>query len=212
MGKPARQSNPNLNLLLNCTSTDETRFHLTAVHYDGVYWVATDGHRMALVTTEAMPYQQALKPTIGSTYESEALAIDVLKPIECKYPNYKQLMPDTKQSKHAFKLTIPEWISQLKMKRGKPAPTIGIDSGGQWTTGKALVYLNMAYIAEIAAMDCEVWIYIKDALSPVVIQPVPARGRGIDWTLVVMPMRGDARPVTPAVIALVDDGKLAVVK
>lgn len=177
-------------LLLAHTSNDETRFHLTGIYYDGDRFVATDGHRLITLNAQlSIIPKTELKP--DTIYDRTAFKLEMLKRMDGKYPNYKQLIPAQSKLKYKFKMTIPDWFIGVKKRRNQPMPAIGIDENGQWTTGKGYItWLNISYLAPYAGM--EVSIEIGDELSPIVIKPWGAED---NWTAVVMPMRGGAYPV-----------------
>ncbi len=58
---------PMLKMLIAHASTDQTRFHLNAIHYDDINYVATDGHRLLSVrkSTWSLPH------AIAGSYDTD---------------------------------------------------------------------------------------------------------------------------------------------
>jgi len=115
-------------------SSDETRYHLNGVFFevskDGLKMVATDGHRMSLITKQVShleaPIQQGviiprkglheIKKILESVDGTVEIAIEgsqfilrsqttvlMIRLIEGKYPNYQQFIP----AKLALKMSLP---------------------------------------------------------------------------------------------------------
>lgn len=178
----AKIKNPNLTLLLKSVSTDETRYHLTGVFFDGENWVSTDGHRMTVVNKDYLPMQGVA----GTIYESGPLADGHLVPmVGFKYPDWTQLLPETQES-NGIDMIIPIWFKDVKARyRGADNPTPAINHCNKmgWTTGgspHAQFRVNLHYLAALAGLQCKM--YSRDALSPIVF-------KGAEWTYVLMPMR-----------------------
>ncbi len=188
----AKFETPYLKELLAHCSTDETRFHLTGVHYDGEFFVATDGHRLMAVRGDGMMRAERSQIKPGETHERDAFKLGHLKSIDCKYPNWKQLVPDANTYGTCFRVTIPPWFKDIK--RPKKNEMIGINNAGQFTTGQALVYINPYYLSVFAGLEVD--IAIKGAIEPILIMPTVLNKKTLpDWQAVIMPMRGGARPV-----------------
>jgi len=168
-------------------STDVTRYHLNGVHYDGEYFVSTDGHRLIACKADQYPIAMHIPPSQlkpGDILETKAFKSGGVNRIDGKYPNYKQLLPDPAKALYAFRLTLPLWLKDVKVKR-KNIQSLGINENGEMTNGPALIHVNPFYLAPFAGQFVD--IYITDSCSPIYIEP--ADGKEKPWKAVVMPMR-----------------------
>lgn len=178
-----------INRLIGHTTSDETRYHLTDIHYDGERFVSTDGHRLISVDRTKLPAFKGL--TAGKTYESKILKDWHCIEIECKYPNYKQLIPDKKDAKWIFRVVIPQWTGRVKpVRKFKEGMHIGIDESGQFTMGKALQYFDVNYLGAYAGVEVD--FHIINELGPALLIPVD---KTEGWEAVLMPIRWNAWPV-----------------
>lgn len=172
-------------MLCSHASTDETRSHLTGIHYDGQYFVSTDGHRLMAVKGSALPRYQSPRLTAGDIYDKKIFSMGALDPIGGVFPNWSQLVPSLGDSMWVFEVVIPQWMADIKLRSKNRGETygIGLNILGQFTTGERLTTVNIAYLQPYAGM--EVQLSLKDPISALRIEPL---GCG-DWTAVVMPMR-----------------------
>ncbi len=180
-----------INLVIAHTSTDETRFHLCGVHYDGDRFVATDGHRLIVVEAKDLPSMAGLKA--GEIYKSKAFKDWDLVRIDGKYPNYKQLMPDAKKANYVFQTRIPSWCKGIKHKRGAETRYLGINADGEWTLGACIAQFDVSYLGLYAGIDVELSIDTKDThIGPMHIKSLD---KALPFEAVVMPMRAGKYPV-----------------
>lgn len=179
---------PTLKELCSHASKDQTRYRLTGIHYDGESFVSTDGHRMMVSKAPMLLVHCNNQAKPGEIYEVEAFKLGALKTIDGEYPNYKQLLPDKSKATHVFKLTFPAWLKDVKQSRRPMNEGLGIDTFGQFTTGKAIAYFNPVYLAPYAGL--EVTVYLQASNDSMLIESPCG-----EWRAVVMPMRGEARAV-----------------
>lgn len=188
-------------------SQDETRYHLTGVHCDGERFWSTCGHRLLSVKRDCVVIGDKLES--GRTYSGEAFDLGMAHALDAgfKYPNCWQLVPDIARMNWTFRMVIPEWFSRAG-KRHKKAAVLGIDREGNWTTGEALVRMNVQLLQELAGLEVDV--HVTDATGPVVIVPVNATDtKSAEWFALVMPIRGPGGSDVKVIKQPVEQGKEA---
>lgn len=184
---------PTLKELCSHASRDQTRYLLNGIHYDGESFVSTDGHRMMVSKAPLLLAHVNNQAKPGEIYETEAFKLGALKRIDGKYPNFKSLLPDKSKATHVFKLTFPTWLKDVKQSRKALNGGLGIDTFGQFTTGKAVAHFNPAYLAPYAGL--EVTVYLQASNDSRTFSPMLIESPCGEWRAVVMPMRGEPRAV-----------------
>ena len=226
-----------------CVSHDETRYHLNGVFLEktsdnGLRMVATDGHRLSLITRnsddnvdldninngviiprkglhEIKKLLEGAEGTFKLTIEGAQLVVDyagtllMIRLIEGKYPNYKQLIPqklqkDIRIRKELLQSSLKR-VSLLSNQKSKGVTLAFSNNKMEITSnnpdlGDAREELDIAYSGDAfkigfnakyildvlsSIKDEEVKLELKDQLSPGLMKPT----NDSEYTCVIMPMR-----------------------